>query len=160
VELPPFQTLIDAHGRDMHRFLIASVGPIDADDLYQETWIAALRGYPRLSDAENLRGWLFTIAHRKALDLHRARRRQALPVGDDLPEAGSVPDHLGGPDPTLWSAVAQLPPKQRTAVALRFIVDADYARMAAMMGISEAAARANVHAALTRLRRDDLDGAR
>ncbi len=171
VELPPFQVLLDAHGAEVHRFLVASVGPSDADDCYQETWIAALRAYPRLVSAENLRGWLFTIAHRKALDQLRARRRRPIPVGDDLPEPGHS-GHPGrdgaagptgdpalgsGPDAELWQAVAALPPKQRTAVALRFVLDADYGQVAAMMGTSEDAARRNVHEALTRLRREDLD---
>src|ERR1700746_3937059 len=65
VNLPPFQALLDAHGRDVHRFLVATVGGVDADDCYQETWLAALRAYPRLEDAANVRAWLFTIAHRK-----------------------------------------------------------------------------------------------
>jgi RNA polymerase sigma factor (sigma-70 family) len=157
VELPPFQALLDAHATDVHRFLTASVGPAEADDCYQETWISALRAYPRLASAENLRGWLFTIAHRKALDAHRARRRRPLPVGDDLPEPAAEPvPEMAGHD-GLWQAVAVLAPKQRVAVALRFIADADYAQIAAMMGTSPDAARANVHAALTRLRREGLD---
>ncbi|HKO28987.1 MAG TPA: RNA polymerase sigma factor, partial [Solirubrobacteraceae bacterium] len=82
VRLPPFQTLLDAHGRDIHRFLVASVGRIDADDCYQETWLAALRAYPKLRDASNLRSWIFTVAHRKVIDHVRARRRVAVPVGD------------------------------------------------------------------------------
>ncbi len=157
VELPPFQRLLDAHGSDVHRFLVASVGPLDADDCYQETWISALRAYPRLASAENLRGWLFTIAHRKALDAHRARRRRPVPAGDALPETAAASAIEFGDAAAVWQAVAGLAPKQRAAVALRFIVDADYRQIAAMMGISEAAARANVHEALKRLRREDLD---
>jgi RNA polymerase sigma factor (sigma-70 family) len=164
VELPPFQALLDAHANDIHRFLLASVGPVDADDCYQETWISALGAYPRLAGAENLRGWLFTIAHRKALDSHRARRRRPVPAGDSLPEptaelapAAAALVHGVTDAEGLWRAVARLPVKQRAAVALRFIVDADYGQIAAMMGTSEDAARANVHAALKRLRREDLD---
>ena len=85
VRLPPFQTLLDAHGRDVHRFLVASVGRVDADDCYQETWLAALRAYPKLRDASNLRSWIFTVANRKVIDHVRARRRVAVPVGD-VPE--------------------------------------------------------------------------
>src|SRR5579863_1008930 len=81
VSLPPFQALLDAHGRDVHRFLVATVGRVDADDCYQETWLAALRAYPRLRDASNLRAWVLTIAHRKAIDHLRARSRRAVPVG-------------------------------------------------------------------------------
>ncbi|MHB1836615.1 MAG: RNA polymerase sigma factor, partial [Solirubrobacteraceae bacterium] len=80
--LPPFQRLIDDYGRGLHRFLVATIGPGDADDCYQETWLAALRAYPDVRDDSNLRGWLFTIAHRKAIDAARARKRRATPVAE------------------------------------------------------------------------------
>ena len=152
VRLPPFHTLLDAHGRDVHRFLVASVGRLDADDCYQETWLAALRAYPKLRDASNLRSWIFTVAHRKAIDHVRARRRVAVPVGD-VPEP--PPAHDPAPEPaddSLWSRVRELPPKQRTALALRYVTDAGYDEIAAVMATSEDAARRNVHEALKRLR--------
>jgi RNA polymerase sigma factor (sigma-70 family) len=150
VRLPPFQTLLDAHGRDVHRFLVASVGHIDADDCYQETWIAALRAYPRLRDASNLRSWIFTVAHRKVIDHARARRRVAVPVGE-VPETPSTDSPAPGDD-DLWSRVRELPPKQRTALALRYVADAGYDEISSVMGTSEDAARRNVHEALKRLR--------
>src|SRR6059058_4733994 len=88
VRLPPFQQLLDAHGRDVHRFLVASVGRNEADDCYQETWLAALRAYPRIRDTGNLRSWLLTIAHRKAIDHFRARKRSPVPM-DAPPEPTS-----------------------------------------------------------------------
>lgn len=149
MSLPPFQKLLDAHGRDVHRFLVASVGRIDADDCYQETWLAALRAYPKLRDAANLRGWIFTVASRKALDHFRSTRRAAVPVGE-LPER---PAPWGDArDDDLWAGVRNLPDKQRTALALRYVADAGYAEIAAVMGTSEEAARRNVHEALKRLR--------
>jgi RNA polymerase sigma factor (sigma-70 family) len=158
VRLPPFQTLIDAHGRDVHRFLIASIGAVDAvdaDDCYQETWLAALRAYPGLHDASNLRGWLFTIAHRKVIDHVRARARRPTPVHDagEAIAAAPVTTAADG-DGDLWAAVAALPRKQRTAVALRFIADSAYAEIAAVMDTSEEAARRNVHEGLKRLRKE------
>ena len=151
MELPPFQALLDSYGRDVHRFLLANVGATDADDCYQETWIAALRGYPRLQHSTNLRGWLLTIASRKAIDCVRTRRRVPLPVGD-VPEvpAPAEPEANGEP----WAAVRTLPPKQRTAVAMRYALDAEYALIADAMGTSEDAARRNVHEGLKRLRRE------
>jgi RNA polymerase sigma factor (sigma-70 family) len=160
VNLPPFQALLDAHGRDVHRFLVATVGSIAADDCYQETWLAALRAYPRLKHAGNLRSWIFTVAHRKAIDHVRADRRQPLPVAD--PPEQTVEATRGRADqtvpatpdgqPEIWARVRALPPKQRTAVALRFVLDTAYPEIAAMMGTSEAAARRNVHEGLKRLR--------
>lgn len=151
VDLPAFQELIDEHGSDVHRFLVAMVGSTAADDCYQETWIAALRGYPRLRDAANLRGWLLTIAHRKAIDLVRARARRPIPVGDVPEQAAHEPASYNGQD-DLWRLVRALPPKQRTAIALRYVFDAAHADIASVMGTSEDAARRNVHEGLKRLR--------
>jgi RNA polymerase sigma factor (sigma-70 family) len=153
VNLPPFQQLLDAHGRDVHRFLIASVGRTDADDCYQETWVAALRAYPKLRDASNLRSWIFTVAHRKAIDHVRSRRRAPVLAGDvpETPDANATTDR-DGPDEGLWALVRELPTKQRTALALRYVADAGYDEISAVMGTSEDAARRNVHEALKRLR--------
>jgi RNA polymerase sigma factor (sigma-70 family) len=150
VRLPPFQTLLDAHGPGVHRFLVASVGRIDADDCYQETWLAALRAYPKLRDASNLKSWIFTVASRKAIDHARTRRRQPVAVGD-VPESAGPPE-TSLPDDELWSRVRELPSKQRTALALRYVADAGYDEISAVMGTSEDAARRNVHEALKRLR--------
>jgi RNA polymerase sigma factor (sigma-70 family) len=151
VNLPPFQRLLDAHGRDVHRFLIATVGRQEADDCYQETWLAALRAYPRLHDAANLRGWLFTIAHRKAIDHVRSRRRVAALVRE-VPDQAAVAPPTPAADDDLWDLVRELPAKQRTALALRYVTDASYSEIAAVMVTSEDAARRNVHEALKRLR--------
>jgi RNA polymerase sigma factor (sigma-70 family) len=164
VPLPPFQALLDAYGRDVHRFLTASVGTVDADDCYQETWLSALRAYPRLRDGSNLRGWLLTIAHRKVIDHTRARGRRPVPVEAivDAADAGAATDGTAPdgapamPDDALWQSVGALAPKQRTAIALRFVADLAYAEIGAVMDTSEEAARRNVHEALTRLRKENL----
>ncbi len=150
--LPPFQALLDAHGRDVHRFLLAAAGPAAAEDCFQETWLAALRAYPRLGDASNLRGWLLTIAHRKAIDHARSAGRIPTPVATVPERAAPSPHHL--PDERLWERVRELPPKQRAAVALRYLAEASYTEIALVMATSEEAARRNVHEGLKRLRRE------
>jgi RNA polymerase sigma factor (sigma-70 family) len=149
VTLPPFQRLLDCHARDVHRFLVASVGSEHADDCYQETWLAALRAYPRLRDASNLRSWIFTVASHKAID--HFRRRPPVPVGE-IPDRAAPAASLSAPDDGLWELVRALPSKQRTALALRFIVDAGYPEIALAMETSEEAARRNVHEGLKKLR--------
>ena len=155
VSLPPFQALLDAHGASVHRFLVASVGPSEADDCFQEACIAALRAYPRLSHGQNLRAWLLRIAQSKAIDVHRARGRRAVPLA--APPEGSTD---GGPpvpldgEPALWARVRALPEKQRMAVFLRSVADLSYAEVAHALDCSQDAARRNVHEGLKRLREE------
>jgi RNA polymerase sigma factor (sigma-70 family) len=151
VRLPPFQVLLDEYRDDVYRFLVASLGREEADDCFQETFISAMRAYPRLRNASNLRSWLFTIAHRKAIDAHRARSRRAVPV-EEVPEqanAGGV--GLNG-EPELWRAVRGLPAKQRAAVLHRYVNDLAYVDIGRVMGCSEDAARRSVHEGLKKLR--------
>ena len=53
--IPPFSQLLEEHRTDVYRFLFATVGPQAADDCFQETFLSALRAYPELRDARNLR---------------------------------------------------------------------------------------------------------
>ncbi len=152
MDLPPFQRLLDDHAGDVQRLLVATVGRIDAEDCYQETWLSALRAYPRLRDASNLRSWLLTIAQRKAIDHVRARGRRPLPVAV-VPER-AAPAEPGPGIPEIFDHVRALPPKQRMAVALRCVLDTPYADIATVMQTSEEAARRSVHEGLNRLRKD------
>ena len=151
MRLPPFQRLLELHGDDVLRYLRAAVGAQEADDAWQETMLAALRAYPGLRDDGNLRGWMFTIAHRKALDSHRARGRRPLAVGDVPEVAVATPPE---PEPELWRAVRRLPQKQRAAVTLRFAADLDYRAIGALIDCSEQAARQNVRAGLVAVRKE------
>lgn len=153
MRLPPFQRLLDQHRDEVHRFLLAAAGPQEADDCFQETVISALRAYPRLGSADNLRAWLLTIAHRKAIDAHRARARRAVPVAAHEPEPAFDPAPTDG-EPELWERVRALPPKQRAAVVLRFVVDLRHAQAAEVMACSEDAARHSLHEALNTLRKE------
>lgn len=148
---PPFQALLDEHRNDVYRFLVAAVGPNDADDCFQETFMAALRAYTRLRDASNLRSWLLTIAHNKAIDAHRARRRRAVPV-ENVPEQAAPPPASPDGEPELWEAVRHLPAKQRTSILHRYVNDLPYVEIGRIVGCSEAAARQNVRAGLSSLR--------
>ncbi len=148
---PPFQRLLDDHAESLLRFCVASVGPVDADDCFQETVIAALRAYPKLEHADNLRGWLLTIAHNKALDLHRARARRPVPAeAVDPGAAPASPERDDG----LWKAVDELPPKQRGAVLLRFAGDLSHREIASALGSSEEAARRALADGLAKLRKE------
>jgi RNA polymerase sigma factor (sigma-70 family) len=151
VNLPPFQALLQEHRADVYRFLVATAGPSEADDVFQETWIAALRAYPRLRRADNLRAWLFRIAQNKSIDAHRARGRRAVPVAT-VPEPASEPPE--DEDSTVWGSLRRLPTKQRTAVFCRTVLGMPYEELASLLESSEDAARRNVHEGLKRLREE------
>jgi RNA polymerase sigma factor (sigma-70 family) len=150
--LPPFQTVLDEHSAAVMAILRGAVGREGAEDCFQETFLAALRAYPKLEEGRNLRGWLLTIAHRKAIDHHRANGRKPVPVADpaELAAAEAAPE----PDDGLWRAVGALPPKQRAAVALRYGSDLPHSEIAAALGCSPEAARRNLHEGLKRLRKE------
>jgi RNA polymerase sigma factor (sigma-70 family) len=150
-DLPPFQTLIDEHATTVMAVLRGAVGRDGAEDAFQETFLAALRAYPQLRDTSNLRGWLVTIAHHKAIDHHRARGRAPVPVAAVREEAVSDPDPA---DLEVWAAVSTLPPKQRAAVTLRFAGDLPHEEIAAALGCSPEAARRSLHEGLKRLRKE------
>jgi RNA polymerase sigma factor (sigma-70 family) len=144
-------TLYLAGARDTAPHAIASV----ADDVFQDTMLAALAGYPRVRKPESVKSWLLRIAARKAIDAIRARAREPVPV-PDVRSAATAP----GPEPPdedLWARVRALPPKQRQAVALRTLFDLPYDQIASTMRTSAEAARRNVHEALKTLREEISD---
>jgi RNA polymerase sigma factor (sigma-70 family) len=151
---PPFQRFLDEHREPVLAFLRALVGPVEADDCFQETFIAALRGYERM-DGRHPRAWVMTIARSKAIDHHRARGRRPEP-SDEVGHA-VAPDHadgvLGEIGGTVWSAVAGLTESQREAVALRYAADLPYREIATALDCSEAAARRRVADGLAALRK-------
>jgi RNA polymerase sigma factor (sigma-70 family) len=158
VTLPPFQYLVDAHWRDVSRLAHALAGPVDGDDVAQQAWTQALAAYPSLRSGTNLRGWLLTITSHCAMDLHRARARAPVPVQDvaALGEvAGRSPvmgPEKGRPDEALWSLVAHLPPRQRHAVVLKYVVDLDHRGIAEALDTSPTMSRRLVSDALATLR--------
>ena len=94
-----------------------------------------------------------TVAHRKALDAHRARARRPVPV-ERVPEAATADRPPGDAEDPVWAQVRELPEKQRAAVFLRSVGDLSYADVATALGCSQDAARRSVHEGLKRLREE------
>ncbi len=165
---PPFQRFLDEQRETVWRYLVSQVGATEAEDCFQETFVAALRAYPRLRADSNLRAWVLTIAQHKALDSHRARARRARPVADtaQLTDRETAPgregrdsstpsaqDQLLAREEELWRAVGALPERQRSAVVLRYVADLPHREIAAAMECSPEAARRSLHEGLTKLRK-------
>ena len=150
----PFEAVVALHGATVLRVVRAVVGHSDADDAWSDTFLAALKAYPRLPADANIEAWLVTIAHRKAIDITRAASRRAVPVAatPDSP-APDRADGLGLDDLDLTAAVGALPPKQRQAVAYHYLAGLPYADIAEILDSSAAAARRAAADGIATLRR-------
>ena len=136
----PFEKVVARHADTVLRVCRVLLGAHDAEDAWSETFLAALRAYPDLPDTANTEAWLVTIAHRKAIDVLRARKRQPVPV-EEVPEAPTALGVPGDEDADLWQAVAALPDKQRQAVAYHYVAGLPYAEIAVILGGTTDAAR-------------------
>ena len=151
----PFEQVVTQHGATVLRIGRAVVGPSDADDVWSETFLAAMRAYPDLAADANVEAWLVTITHRKAIDHLRARARRAVPV-DDVPvdhvRRGSTDGDPALRDDSVWTLVAALPDKQRQVIAYRYLGGLPYAQVAELVGGTAQAARRAASDGLAALR--------
>lgn len=148
------------HGPVVLRVCRAVLGPADAEDAWSETFLAALRAYPRLAGDADVRAWLVTIAHRKAVDVLRARARGPVVLADvpDRPGTQGVPRE---PADELWAALRDLPDKQRQAVAYHHVAGLPYREVAELIGGTAESARRAAADGIARLRESEaLEGER
>jgi len=150
--LPAFETFLEANRALVYRYLVAAVGPVDADDVFQETFLAALRAYPRCTDPGHLDRWVLRIASRKAIDHHRGASRRPIPVAAPPDRAAADVDPAAeGLGPAV-QAVRDLPSRQRDAVAYRHVLGLSVAETASLMGTTQDAVRANAYQGIKRLK--------
>jgi len=149
--IPPFERFYLEHRDAVLGYLRRLLGQ-RAEDAWQETFLRALRAYPRLEHGRHLRAWVFTIATNVAMDELRPKPKDSLFFGEngDGPalelerDAFRELEHLTG----------DLPPTERAAVVLRYGYDLPYVDIGAALGSSEEAARAAASSGVRRLRRN------
>ena len=148
----PFDHTVARHGATVLRVCraVLGVGP-DADDAWSETFLAALKAWPDLDEDTNVEAWLVRVAHRKAIDVTRARRRHAVPT-EDLPQAASTSGVPDGTEHDLWRAVADLPERQRLAVAYHYLGGLPHKETAALVGGTAEAVRRSAADGIRNLR--------
>ena len=152
MKVRPFEEVVARHGATVLRVCRAVVGPVDAEDAWSETFLSALRAYPDLPADANVEAWLVTIAHRRAVDVGRARSRRAVPT-DTMPEHADARADPASRDPDLWTALQRLPDKQRHAVAYHHIAGLPFSEIAVILGNSPDAARRAAADGIKTLRR-------
>ena len=136
VALPPFWTLVEAHGDELLAHARRMAGDQHAEDVLQDALLRALRA------------WLYRVTTTAAIDAHRARRRE-VPT-DDVPAVATDDTYDEGEFEAL---IAPLPDTARDALRLRFVDDLDYEGIAGALGISTVAARQRVSTAVRTLRK-------
>ena len=146
--LPPFWSLVEAHGDELLRHARRLAGDGEAEDVLQEALLRALRAYPRLRHGEHLRAWLYRVTTTTAYDAHRRRRPERLT--DEPPAVAVEPEHYDG---AFEALIDPLPEAARAALRLRFVDDLDYDAVAVALGCSPTAARQRVSTAVRSLRR-------
>lgn len=144
---PPFERVVAEHGDVVWRVCRGLLAQHDAEDAWSETFLAAMRAWGRF-DGDRVRGWLVTIAHRKALDVLRGARRVVL-TEEGVPDR---PVEGGGRDLDLWNALAALPEKQRSAVVQHHLGGLPFADIAEHDGSTSTAARKAASDGVRRLR--------
>ncbi len=122
-----FQMLYRRHGDRLHRFVLRLAGAADAEEIFQEVWIAVIRARERYVHGAKFTTYLYAIAHRRAMDRLRAQgraaedRRAVLPA--DVPDDGtSTPVELvwrEAAGAALLAAIDALPIPQREAFLLQ-----------------------------------------
>ncbi|OLC51943.1 MAG: hypothetical protein AUH85_18100 [Chloroflexi bacterium 13_1_40CM_4_68_4] len=143
-----FGELLEKHEREILAYALRLTGDRDdADDVYQETFLAAFRGWPPPRRGQE-RAWLYRIATNKVID--RARKAKRLVRLSDLRLAAPERDGVSMAD--LATAVRVLPEGQRAAFVLRKLEDMDYGEIARVLECSEEAARSRVAEAMKKVK--------
>jgi RNA polymerase sigma-70 factor (ECF subfamily) len=173
-----FRELTDPYRRELQLHIYRIVGSVqDAEDLLQETLLAAWRGLEQLQARASIRAWLYRIATNRSLDALRASRRrpEALRRMTEAPEPtrrtepiwlepypdvllDGIADEAPGPDARYETKEAialgfivglqHLPPQQRAVLVLRDVLGYRAGEVAEMLETSEA----SVHSRLGRAR--------
>ncbi|MGP3956204.1 sigma-70 family RNA polymerase sigma factor [Nonomuraea sp. 3N208] len=165
-----FLRLADPMRRELLAHCYRMMGSVhDAEDLVQETYLRAWRGYDGFEGRSSLRTWLYRIATTACLTALDSRNRRPLPTGlgapsteptaplvqdNEVPWLEPVPDALAGAgadDPAsivtsresirlaLIAALQHLPPRQRAVLILRDVLRWKAAEVAEAVGVSSAA---------------------
>jgi RNA polymerase sigma factor (sigma-70 family) len=146
--IPPFERFYETHKGEVLALLRRRAGRDRADDLFQETFLRALRAYGRIEHGEHLRAWVLTIASNAAVDAAR-RERPLVELAGELTGEDELPAIE-----ELAPLTDDLPPKERAAVVLRYGYDLDYDTIGAALGSNEQAARQAASAGVRRLRKE------
>jgi RNA polymerase sigma-70 factor (ECF subfamily) len=153
-----FDVIVERHRRHVYRVCYRFTGNHeDASDLAQDAFIRAYRALRKFKRQSSLATWLFRIAVNVCLNRLAARRQPELAIVDDriATESESAADTILRAEraAVVRAAIARLPRKQRATLILRIYHELPHEQIAAMLGSSVGAVKANFFHALKNLKR-------
>jgi RNA polymerase sigma factor (sigma-70 family) len=152
-----WEDLLEQVARERYQRLVAhatlvSASPSDAQDLVQESLIAAFSGRARFGSVEQAEAYVRRAIASRAIDAGRRRTREARlrgRAGAQTPEVVQPDDRLPGAE--VVRALAALSPRERACVVLRQMEDLSVVETAAALGLSEGAVKRYTSDGLARL---------
>lgn len=161
-----FDEVVQLHWPRVFRFLLASVRDRQlAEDLTQDCFWKAYKGWKRFRGDSSVSTWLMHIAVNVVRDFARSRRLQfwrRAPSVDPVSVESWLPDSGRSPEANvmiqenvraIWAAAEKVSPKQRTAFLLRFVEGMELLEIAEVMGISESAVKVHLFRAVHTVRK-------
>ena len=139
----------------LHRYVARMIGSVvDAEDVVQEALVKAYDSLALLTSRSNVRGWLFRIAHNKAIDHVRRNRRQPLEFLDESPVTTEPDQPLEAKELAAMalSVFLKLAPRQRSCVILKDVLGYSLAEISELLDATVPEIKAALHRGRTRLR--------
>ncbi len=158
--LKAFAALVDRHAARVRRYCARFAGsPADGDELAQEVFLDLWRHRGSYAEAGRFTGYLFTLAKNRCRQHVRSRR----PAPPPEPAAAGEGDALEAlveqeRRRQVQAAIADLSPKLREAVLLRYAAGLEYRQISELLGRPEVTVRSRILLALERLRALLRDG--
>jgi RNA polymerase sigma-70 factor, ECF subfamily len=150
-----FEDLIKQIRPELHRYVARMVGSaIDGEDVVQEAVLKAFYSLGQIKSGVNLRGWLFRIAHNKAIDYLRGRHLQTMEQLDEtlFAEPEDLPLEQKELMTVALKVFLKLAPRQRSSVILKDVLGYSLAEISELLDASVPEIKAVLHRGRSRLR--------
>jgi RNA polymerase sigma-70 factor (ECF subfamily) len=141
---PAFEDLFRAEYEPLVKALTLLCGdPQGAADAVQDAFLQAHRHWRRVAALEQPAGWVRHAAINRARNQIRGRARQLAALPKLAPHE-DMADEPSTPDPDLVAALRRLPPQQRQAIVLYYLLDQPTADIASTLGVGEPTVRSHL----------------
>lgn len=153
-----FEALFGRYRSRLYAFLLRRAGEVEADDLFQETWLRVVRSRERFDPRRRFSTWLFQIANNLARDRGRRLAVRSRARGELMEQArrsAANPRRASAPlDDRIDVAkrLGALPERLREVLLLRYYEQMSELEIAEVVGIPQGTVKSRLHTAIRTLR--------